>query len=333
MLRSGYFQRLTRGVRHKKSLVISKGTNRMRQPMQLGLVLVMTLAFTAIRHDREPGATQNLTATTEFSWGPYQVVVEQAAGQDEPERFQNRWRLFEERDFGERVQIQDERGQVLREIRNVRIEATNFVEMTGGGLPELYVRTFGVGVNCCYVEYYFTQDEGLQNLLIFLGGHSVIHEAKDLNGDSRPEFIACNVLAEFGGLSVGGSPCVMMVIAWDGQQYRDRIRHFPAPARNWAQEFQTDLIKGFAKPEGWKEEWYENALKAHRRASTLGYYANLLVIGEGPAARAWLREHADEETREWLFSQEEDLLKELARSTSCRVRVSQEPILSGDECL
>lgn len=246
-----------------------------------------------------------ITERKRYRWGQYNVVM-----------------YYHVEDWVQvQVQIQDRRGEVLREIwsSGKMLEDDNFVELTGGGTPELHIQTYSGGAHCCYVDYYFTQDGGLRNLLIFLGSNSAIYEVKDLNGDGRPELIANNdTLAYFDDLSHGSSPYMTMVIGWDGKRYVDQTRRYPALARQEARKYQTELL--------------EDPIDYSLRSVALGYYAISLVIGEGQAARAWLLKHADKETKEWLLSNEEELRRQLAKT--CKVGVSQNQVLDfgGYEC-
>src|SRR5262249_11979550 len=140
-------------------------------------------------------------------WGAYTVLVEKTG---------------KEEFAPERVRILDGSGSVLREIQDQRFIDVSFPELNGGGTPELAVSAFSGGAHCCVTLYYFTQDGGLRNLLIFDAGNSDISDLKDLNGDGRPELIASSdVLAYFGGLSYADSPGLSLVIGWDGARYVD----------------------------------------------------------------------------------------------------------------
>jgi hypothetical protein len=255
---------------------------------------------------------------------------------------------------------------VLKEISDCgesphSLAEVRFVEITGGGIPELYVRTYTGGMHCCSTEYYFTQDGGLRNVLIFNGGNHCITEVKDLNGDGRPELIAdSDVFAYYDDLGFMGSPIVVLVIGWDGHRYRDQTRDYPTPARSRAQAYQAELLQLLTQPELWwlerlpeeTRKWLVTSeadlrryLATTRKQLALGYYANMLVSGEDVAARAWLLERLPGETREWLVASETDLRRRLAKSASVqmlqppywrsRIRATQNRELDfvGCECL
>lgn len=296
--------------------------------VRFALILCAVLAPKALVSNGESEASKDLKEFARHPWGQYTVVL-YGFPNDEP-----RW-----------LRIQDRHGKVLKEIRGVgvgmmedikrpgkieeievsgKIGEVKFLEMTGGGDPDLYIKTFGVGINCCQTEYYFTKDGGLRNLLIFFGKSRGIRELKDLNGDGRPEFIAeGEVSAYFGDLGRGDAPVVVMVIGWDGKKYRDQTRHYPTFARKEAQKYRDEFMRNpLGYPEG-------------DRAAALGYYANSLVIGEGATARAWLLQHGSKQIQQWLFSRQGELRESLAELGRL-VCVSQERILDfgdiGDMC-
>jgi hypothetical protein len=229
------------------------------------------------------GKQADLTEVARYPWGLYSVVVEKIDW-DDPEISQ----LWEQYGFVERVQIRDGSGQVLREIRNLvarkeelhgfppgglggsEIEV-NFVEMAGGGLPELNIEAYSGGAHCCEVDYYFTQDGGLRNLLIFVGGNSEGPKPRDLNGDGRPEFIVgSDVLANFGELCYACSPWVQMVIGWDGKAYRDQTKAYPQLARKLAQGYRAEFLKLLSDPK-LRERVFENFWPGYEDGAALGY--------------------------------------------------------------
>lgn len=322
---------------YKKMLEISPDPQELKKQQKLWIkskrdvcldTLCMTKAYEKRMSELDLYITahliEDLITIEKHQWGQYRIVVEEPAGEYEREQ------LFDQGGFYNRVLIQDKRGQVLREIRSsdALITKVNFVEITGSGLPELHIMNHGGG-SCCYEEYYFTQDGGLRNLLIFEGGHHRIHEVKDLNGDGRPEIIAySDALTYFGELCRLCTPLVEMVIGWDGKAYRDQTKAYPRLARKQAQKYKAEFLKAVPKVREWDSEALEYRLYENdsKKITALGYYANSLVTGEGAVARAWLLQHADKETRKWLLSHEKDLprLDDLAGH---RIHVSQEGII------
>lgn len=197
---------------------------------------------------------QYVSEVKRHRWGQYSVVIYEVPTESD--------------DRSQRLQIQDRHGKVLREIQSPGGTDVKFLEMTGGADLDLYVRAYNRG-SCCLADLYFTQEGGLRNLLIFIGGIGGIRELRDLNRDGRPELIASNdVLLYFDDLSKPESPIMVMVIGWDGKQYRDQTRRYPTFARKKAQEYRKEFKKGDS-------------------GAALGYYANSLTIGEDTAARAW----------------------------------------------
>lgn len=273
---------------------------------------------------------EEVTEGERLRWGQYNVVIYKLSTELsdklvvlEPPRGQYNVVIYElptETDLrAQLLQIQDRHGKVLRQIQSPGGADVRFLEMTGGGELELHVNAYNRG-SCCRADLYFTQDGGLRNLLIFLANIGGIPELRDLNGDGRPELIAYNdVLLFFGDLSRSDSPGMVMVIGWDGKQYRDQTRRYPTFARKEAQEYRDELL---GNPED--------------KRAALGYYANSLAIGENTAARAWLRKYANKDTFEWLFSHEEEL-RTAVSSSSDKICVSQKFLIDeiggvGDSC-
>jgi hypothetical protein len=241
-------------------------------------------------------------------WGPYTILVEKTVTDElAPQR----------------ARILDERGQVVREVRDERIMDVSFPRLAGGAVEDLRVTAFTGGAHCCSTDYFFTREGGVRNLLIFSGRNGGINTLKDLNGDGRPEIIAgFDALAYFGGLSYAASPWMVMVIGWDGQRYADQTRRYPERSRAAAREHQAKFLNALHHRGDFAED--------ERRSAAAGYYANSLVTGAGPAARSWLLPHLPAATRRWFLGVEKDLKAE-ALSGASRLRVSQEKVLEPKE--
>jgi hypothetical protein len=239
-------------------------------------------------------------------WGPYRVLVESFQRGEESLH---------------RVRILDGEGHPLREVRDARVLAAAFLELTGGRDPELHVSTYTDGAHCCTTDYYFTREGGVRNLLIFDGFNGGVIAAKDLNGDGRPELIASSdTLAYFGGISYAQSPWIRMVIGWDGRRYTDQTRRYPDGSRREVRRYQDAFLATFKQRDQWAEE--------SRRGAAAGSYANALAIGEGAAARRWLMRHAPVITWRWLRENEPKLRAAVAEGRS-KIRVSQQTVLEA----
>jgi hypothetical protein len=241
------------------------------------------------------------------AWGAYTVTVEKLnTGEYAPER----------------VRILDSRGHVVREIRDQRFVEVNFDKLTGKPPFELHVGAFSGGAHCCFTDYWFTQEGGLRNLLIFDGGNGGVAGIKDLSHNGRPEIIAGNdALAYFGDLSYAASPTgLIMVIGWNGKRYVDQTRRYPQEAQKAIASSRQAILEAARQPADTREET--------RRSGAAGYYAGMLTIGRGPEARRWLLKTLPMSTRTWLLAHEQELKKALAASES-KIRVSQAKVLSS----
>ncbi len=183
------------------------------------------------------------------------------------------------------------------------------------------VTGYSGGAHCCFTDYVFTADGGLRTLLIFEGGNGRISSVQDLDGDGSSELIAHNdVLAYFDDLCYACSPGLTIVIGWDGRKFADRTRRFPQFARRDAAEERVRFLKALPKDDPYAED--------ERRSAALGYFANMILLGEGPAARPWLLARAPESTRRWLVAEEGNLRKVLAR-TSRKICTTQQTVFEG----
>jgi hypothetical protein len=262
----------------------------------LDTVIALLLAATTYQSDRLPYRA---------AWGSYVVAVEKT---DPADTFSTM-----------RLRVLDASGHMLREIHYQTIVNVTFPELTGKAPPELAVDAYTGGTHCCLTQYYFTQEGGLRNLLSFAAINGDIWGFKDLNRDGRPELLAASdSLAYFGGLPYSHTAWIRMVIGWDGHQYVDQTRRYPAPTRSLARENQRGFLTALKKrgEEGERQ----------RRMMAAGYYGNSLVIGQGARARSWLLRRAPRATRRWLLENEADL-KALVAGDHERIHVSQERLL------
>jgi len=268
-----------------------------------GVLVLVGLA--APRLPAQPGVYKALKLPYRLQWGPYRVAVEEVKrGTEEPYQ---------------RVRILDPLGAVLREVQDSQFESVALQEITGGGTPELYLHGYSGGAHCCGMEYYFTRDGGLRNLLVFEGANQEISKVQDLDGDGRPELIAgSDVLAYFGDLPYAASPPLTLVIGWNGSKYADQTRKFPEPVRRQAAIYRAEFMKALPK----KDEFAET----DRRGAALGYYASLLSIGEEARARTWLMQTAPAATRRWLEENDAEIRRSVAGSAR-KIRSSQAKVL------
>ncbi len=111
--------------------------------------LLLLVAFLAGTPPSAPGARFDPERLPyRIAWGPYIVAVERIKGGDVP------W---------ERLRILDKQGRVVREIRDSRIFAVEFHELTGRPPKELYVSSFdGETRYCCNTDYFFSRHQGCE---------------------------------------------------------------------------------------------------------------------------------------------------------------------------
>ncbi len=238
-------------------------------------------------------------------WGAYTVTVEKVGTGD-----------F----VPERVRILDKAGNVEREIQDQRFVLLEYVEMTGKPPLELHVTAFTGGAHCCFTDYWFTQEGGLRNLLIFDGMNEGVAGIKKVNGAERPVIIAGNdALAYFGDLPYAASPSSLtMVIGWNGSRYVDQTRRYPQEARKRIEEYRQALLGASKQPADQQEDV--------RRLGAAGFYGGMITIGRGVEARQWLLKRLPASTKHWLLQHEKELKDALVASEG-KIRVSQAKVL------
>ncbi|GAA5511861.1 hypothetical protein Dcar01_00575 [Deinococcus carri] len=149
-----------------------------------------------------------------------------------------------------------------------------------GGLPELVLTTFSGGAHCCSVNYVFTQDGGrVENLAILDSGNYGVQFA-DLNGDGTKELLFASDSLAYYDWSYAASPALRTVLGWDGVRLADRTRAYAyVPAQEAARNLR-DLLGTLGQPDAFPDD-----LKARLG----GYYANMILAGQGVQAEAVLR--------------------------------------------
>lgn len=149
-----------------------------------------------------------------------------------------------------------------------------------GGLPELVLSTFSGGAHCCVTSYVFTQDTGsVENLAIIEGGNYGVRFT-DLNGDGTKELVFASDSLAYYDWSFAVSPALLTVLGWDGVRLADRTRAYAYVPLQEAARNLRDLLGGLGKSGAFPEEL---------RARLGGYYANMILAGQGRQAEEVLR--------------------------------------------
>ncbi|GMA17382.1 hypothetical protein GCM10025871_37130 [Deinococcus metallilatus] len=147
-----------------------------------------------------------------------------------------------------------------------------------GGLPELVLSTYSGGAHCCVTYYAFTQDTGsVENLAIIEGGNYGVR-FMDLNGDGTKELLFASDTLAYYDWSFATSPALLTVLGWDGVRLADRTRAYAYIPAQEAGRNLRDLLNGLG------------SLSAEElRARLGGYYANMILAGQGTQAEQVLR--------------------------------------------
>lgn len=243
-------------------------------------------------------------------WGTYRIVVEKYGRQDQEAQ--------------QRVRILDAKGRTLREVRGHWITRVDTVELTGRAPDELHIQESSRHMYCCTTDVYFTCEGGLHNLLIFRGQDLGIQAIKDLNGDGRPEIIAQNpALMDFSGWTFARSTILITVLGWNGRRYTDATRTYPQRSLDTARMYQKEITGCLSERDSEGESHRDWRVEGR----VTGYYANMIAIGRGREARAWIIRHVPRFIRGWLNEHEQELRQIIATALPRRSRVSQSKIL------
>jgi hypothetical protein len=202
--------------------------------------------------------------------------------------------------------IRSDRTQV--EIRGGRFEVKQ-VELTGRAPIELWINEVS-GPNT--TAYFFTQEQGFRNLLIYRGRTAGVLEVRDVNNDRRAEIIVgTDVFADFGGLPREVYPRLTYILAWDGVRYVDATARFPTLGFRTLSYYREALRDALIQRDD-----------VNARSAALGYYGRGLITGQAEEAKKWLMANTPQEIRRWLLDLEGEAIRAIYADFACRVTVS-----------
>ncbi|MCP2015591.1 hypothetical protein L1280_002759 [Deinococcus sp. HSC-46F16] len=185
-----------------------------------------------------------------------------------------------------------------------------------GGLPELVLSTFSGGAHCCSAYYAFTQDAGrVENLAIIDGGNYGLRFV-DLNRDGTKELLFASDRLAYYDWPYAVSPALLTVLAWDGVRLADRTHAYTyVPAQEAARNL-GDLLAGLGK----------NADLTNLKARLGGYYANMILAGQGAQAEEVLRARVFAKSsalRDWFRQHRSGLIDATYAPAEGRMRVAE----------
>lgn len=202
--------------------------------------------------------------------------------------------------------IRADRTQV--EIKGGSFEVKQ-VELTGQAPSELWINEVSGNHT---TAYFFTQEQGFRNLLIYRGRTAGVLEVRDVNNDRRAEIIVgTDVFADFGGLPGEVYPRLTYILAWDGVRYVDATARFPALGFRTLSYYREALQDALIQ----KDE-------VNARSAALGYYGRGLITGQADEAKKWLMANTPQAIRRWLLDLEGEAIRAIYADLACRVTVS-----------
>ncbi len=202
--------------------------------------------------------------------------------------------------------IRADRTQV--EIKGERFEVKQ-IELTGQAPAELWINETSKAHT---TAYFFTQEQGFRNLLIYRGRTAGVLEVRDVDNDRRPEIIVgTDVFADFGGLPREIYPRLTYILAWDGVRYVDATARFPTLGFRTLSYYREALKDALIQ----KDE-------VNARSAALGYYGRGLITGQADEAKKWLLANTPQAIRRWLLDLEGEVIRAVYADLACRVTVS-----------
>lgn len=202
--------------------------------------------------------------------------------------------------------IRADRTQV--EIKGEHFEVKQ-VELTGQAPAELWINeTTGPHTTA----YFFTQEQGFRNLLIYRGRTAGVLEIRDVDNDRRPEIIVgTDVFADFGGLPREVYPRLTYILAWDGVRYVDATARFPTLGFRTLSCYRAALQDALIQQD-----------EVNARSAALGYYGRGLITGQADEAKKWLLANTPQGIRRWLLDLEGEVIRSIYADLVCRLTVS-----------
>lgn len=143
------------------------------------------------------------------------------------------------------------------------------------------------GAHCCSTTYVFTQDMSRVENLAIIDGGDFGTLFNDLNRDGTKEVLLYSNSLAYYDWPFAATPALLTVLGWDGVRLADRTRAYayvPAgAAAGYLRELQ-DGLRGLPSPEARDLTFLKSRLG--------GYYANMILAGQGVQAEAVLAAQA-----------------------------------------
>lgn len=237
---------------------------------------------------------ENGTCVESFMWGSLKVVFE----------------TFVDEHYASTARILDARGNALVDLRGARFitprltespeefASQYFMDLFRDGRQNLKLTYWSGGAYASYIDfvYAYSEDTGLENVLVYEGGEGRIGKGFDdlddydeLNAlawatyleppdEEKPLlFIADYSIHHVGGLT-HGSECAV-ILKWDGTRYRLANREYPQIPRMLASRYRERLA-GLIEA---------NSIDCTTVANLAGYIGNSILTGDESVALEWLQ--------------------------------------------
>lgn len=236
---------------------------------------------------------ENGTCIESFMWGNLKVVFE----------------TFVDERYASTARILDARGTVLADIRGARFitprltdspedfASQYFMDLFRDGRQELKLTFWSGGAYASYIDlvYSYSEETGLENVLVYEGGEGRIGKGFDdlddddelnalarssylfLPGEERPLLLVADYSIHHVGGLTHGSECAV-ILKWDGDRYRLANSEYPQIPRKLIKRYQERLT-------GLDEA---DSIDCDTVANLAGYIANSILTGNEAVALEWV---------------------------------------------
>lgn len=260
----------------------------MPKSVQLFAFSLLMLIMASIAQTAADALPDYYLTPYQVQWGPYTIRLETLTG------------------LQERLRVLNARSDVLREVRAEEI-VIDFPHLSGHGPAALRVIARPQS-NIIHDQrtFVFTRTGSVRNVLVMPCGFDNI---RNLGHGGNRELIADDPapLEYVADVCHACSPHLMLVLGWDGHQYKVENRRFPRLARRKARYYHRQLLEARDHPDAFYLD--------HEVASAVGYWANLETVGAGKFALHWLMRQMPRQIR----------LRFLAALPNVRSRLAQLP--------
>jgi len=172
-------------------------------------------------------------------------------------------------------------------------------DLLGDGSEVLGYELFSGGAHCCFSVSVVPLSPGADHLLDVDLGNGGLTAPDQLDGGGPLELVGgSDVFAYFDDLSFAASPFLPLVYAYDGQDYVEATRQFPALLRDHIRQAEADLSEVVARPAD--PDVPKQFRFQEQESVALRLYGLHVLLGDPDQALADLESRVSPEAANWL---------------------------------